>query len=141
MSRITLTRLNDAVHLKATNEDGAMSHLDGAPSIGGQNMGLRPMELLLAALGGCASMDVISILKKMQQPLAGYDVVVDAQREQNETPPNLFTKIHVHFILQGKGLDAQKVARAVELSMEKYCSVSKTLEKTATITYDFEIKE
>lgn len=135
--KINLKRVNEDVHLRATNEDGVSVELDGSPAIGGKNLGMRPMQMLLTSLGGCSSMDVLSILKKMQQQVEDYEVIMDGQREEG-VEPSLFRKIHVHFKLKGN-LDPGKVQRAIELSMTKYCSVAKTLEPTATITYDFEI--
>lgn len=136
--KIQLKRINDAVNLEATNEDGVKLLMDGSPAIGGQNLGMRPMQLLLTSLGGCSSMDVLSILKKMQQEIEEYDVELNGQREEG-VEPSLFKDIHVHFKLKGKNLEAGKVQRAIDLSMTKYCSVAKTLEPTAKITYDFEL--
>lgn len=135
--RIDLSRRNDAVHLEATNEAGQTVSIDGAPSVGGENLGMRPMQLLLSALGGCSTIDVIQILKKQRQPLVDIHVRIDGDRQKDATP-SLFEKIHVHFTLKG-ALDEKKVKRAVSLSLEQYCSVAKTLEKTAEITYSFEI--
>jgi putative redox protein len=136
--RITLERQNKAVHLQATNEDGASIDIDGAPSIGGENKGLRPMQLLLAGIGSCSTMDIVSILNKQKQDLQDIRILVDGEREKEKTP-SLFEEIHVHFILTGN-LDEKKVKRAVDLSMNTYCSVSKIIEKTARITYSYEIK-
>lgn len=136
--KIQLKRINDAVNLEAINEDGVKLLMDGSPAIGGQNLGMRPMQLLLTSLGGCSSMDVLSILKKMQQEIEEYDVELNGQREEG-VEPSLFKDIHVHFKLKGKNLEAGKVQRAIDLSMTKYCSVAKTLEPTAKITYDFEL--
>jgi putative redox protein len=135
--RITLERMNQAVHMKATNEAGAEVHVDGAAEVGGENRGFRPMQLLLASLGSCSSIDIISILKKQKQPLEDIRIIVDGEREKDKIP-SLFSDIHVHFVFKGK-LDEKKVSRAVDLSMKSYCSVTKTLEKTAAITYSFEI--
>jgi len=136
--KIILERKNKAVHLQARNEDGARIDIDGAPKIGGQNKGLRPMQLLLAGLGSCSTMDIVSILNKQKQPLEDIQVVVDGEREQGKVP-SLFEDIHVHFILTGN-LDENKAKRAIDLSMQTYCSVSRILEKTASITYSHEIK-
>ena len=136
--RITLERQNKAVHMNATNEDGASIHIDGAPSIGGENKGLRPMQLLLAGMGGCSIMDVVSILNKQKQQPDDIRVIVDGDREKDKTP-SLFEKVHVHFIITGN-LDEKKVKRAIDLSMKTYCSVSKIIEKTALITYSHKIK-
>lgn len=135
--RITLERMNQAVHMKATNEEGAVVHVDGAATVGGENKGFRPMQLLLAGLGSCSSIDIVGILKKQKQPLENLQVVVDGEREKDKVP-SLFRDIHVHFILKGD-LDEKKVKRAVDLSMKTYCSVTRILEKTAKVTYSFEI--
>ncbi|MGD9328378.1 MAG: OsmC family protein [Cyclobacteriaceae bacterium] len=136
--RIILERQNQAVHLQALNEDGARIDIDGAPAIGGENKGLRPMQLLLAGLGSCSTMDIVSILNKQKQDLADIRILIDGNREKGKTP-SLFEDIHVHFILAGN-LDEKKVKRAIDLSMNTYCSVSKIIEKTARITYSYEIK-
>ena len=98
---------------------------------------MRPMQLLLAGIGGCSAIDVISILRKQRQPLEDIKVTVNGEREPNQVP-SLFTKIHMHYELFGD-LDEPKVARAISLSNEQYCSVGKMLEKTAEVTYDFTI--
>lgn len=137
--QINLQRQNKAVHLKATNEQGHQVDLDGSEAIGGQNQGFRPMQMLLVALGSCASMDVISILQKQKQPIDDYSVIVDGERDQDQVP-SLFREIHVKFQFTGD-LDPAKVKRAIKLSMEKYCSVTKTLEETALITSSFIIND
>lgn len=137
--KITLDRQNNAVHFEAKNEAGNAVQIDGAPSIGGEDKGARPMELIIMGLGGCSSMDVISILQKQKQEIVDYKVEIEANRDTENTP-SLFTDIHVKFIITGK-VDPKKAERAVKLSMEKYCSVTMILEKTATITHSFELIE
>ncbi|MBI1288729.1 MAG: OsmC family peroxiredoxin [Flavobacteriales bacterium] len=137
--KITLKRLNDNYHMQAQNEDGNTIQMDGSPAIGGENLGARPMQVLLMSLAGCTSIDVISILKKMKQEVADYHVEVDAEREA-DVVPSLFTNIHIKYILKGNNLEESKVRRAIELSADKYCSVSKILEPTAKITWSYEIK-
>lgn len=134
---VHLKRINQAFHYEVENATGNLISLDGNPAIGGENKGFRPMELMLAGIAGCSSIDVGLILSKQKQVLEGLEVKVEAEREKDKTPA-LFTDIHVHFILKGN-LDPNKAKRAVELSMDKYCSVAKILEKTANITYSFEI--
>ncbi|HPM31302.1 MAG TPA: OsmC family protein [Chryseolinea sp.] len=134
---IELNRVNDAFLMEATNELGNSVRMDGSPGIGGSDLAMRPMQMLLAALGGCSSIDVISILKKQRQDLKDLKITVTGEREQN-VEPSLYTEIHAHFKFYGN-LDADKVEKAVMLSMEKYCSVAKTLEKTAKVTHTFEI--
>lgn len=137
---IKIKRLNDAVHMQATNEHGASLHMDGIESIGGVNGGLTPMELLLAAAGGCSAIDVITILKKQRQNPDDVQVEVSGDRVSVEgTQYTEYRTIHLHFTLKGAQLDENKVARAIDLSLNKYCSVSKTLEKTAKITSSFEL--
>jgi uncharacterized OsmC-like protein len=132
--KITLSRQNDAVHFIAKNEQDTVMHIDGSPEIGGENKGFRPMQMLLAALGGCSSIDVVSILKKQRQVLETFDIEIEGEREAGKEP-SLFQDILVTFKLTGASLDPEKVKKAVALSMDKYCSVAKTLEKTATIKY------
>ncbi|NJN27439.1 MAG: OsmC family protein [Cyclobacteriaceae bacterium] len=135
--KIKLKRLDDAYHLEASNEEGCTIETDGSPAIGGGNKGMRPMQLLLAAAGSCSSIDIISILKKQKQELKDLQVEVNGEREANVVP-SLFTDVHLHYILSG-ALDDTKVKRAIELSVDKYCSVVKILEKTAKVTYSYEI--
>ena len=113
--------------------------IDGPPEIGGRNSGTRPMELVLIGMGSCTSVDVVNILHKSRQEVT--DCVAEIDAERAETVPKVFTRIHVHFIVSGKNLDHKKVARAVKLSGEKYCSASIMLGKTARITHDYEIVE
>lgn len=111
--------------------------MDGPPESGGRNVGVRPMEMLLLGMGGCTAFDVIHILKKARQPVT--DCVVELSAERADTEPKVFTQIHVHFIVSGDGLAEKQVARAVELSADKYCSASIMLGKTAEISHDYEI--
>lgn len=113
--------------------------MDGAPEAGGRNIAPRPMELLLAGTGGCTAFDVVLILKKGRHDVSGCEVSLKAERA--ETEPKVFTRIHFHFRVSGKALKPEAVARAIELSKEKYCSASIMLGKTAEITHDFEIIE
>jgi len=113
--------------------------MDGPPDHGGRNLGVRPMEMLLLGLGGCTAFDVVHILKKSRQPVT--DCVAELEAERTDEDPKVFRTIHVHFIVTGKGLDEKRVARAVSLSADKYCSASIMLGKTATITHDYEIQE
>jgi putative redox protein len=113
--------------------------MDGPPDLGGRNVGVRPMEMLLMGLGGCTQFDVLMILRKARQTVT--DCVVELTAERAETDPKVFTAIHVHFIVTGRGLDPQRVERAIKLSAEKYCSASIMLGATASITHDFEIRD
>ena len=123
----------------ARSETGHQLLLDGPEEAGGQNKGPRPMELVLMGLGGCASYDVVSILKKARQKVLDCQVQLAADRA--DATPAVFTKIQLHFVVQGEHLSAQHVARAVQLSAEKYCSASKMLEAGGVeITHSFEIQ-
>lgn len=135
--KISISRLNKAYHMQATNEEGQSVQMDGSTTIGGVDGGMRPMQLLLTSLGGCSTIDVISILTKQKQTLEDIQVEVEGERDEDQIPA-VFKTIHVTFKLTGD-LDKDKVQKAVSLSMDKYCSVAKMLEKTATITYDFTI--
>ena len=135
--KIEINRLNDGYWMEAINEGGNKMHMDASPDIGGTDHGFRPMQLLLTALGGCSAIDLISILKKQKQELEDITITVTGDREK-DTVPSLFREVHVHFSLYGN-LEEDKVKKAVSLAVEKYCSVAKTLEKTATVTHSFEI--
>ena len=126
-------------HMSFVGESGSGHSvvMDGAVEAGGRDLGVRPMEMLLLGLGGCTAFDVVSILRKSRQQLVDCEVELEAERA--EEIPKVFTRIHVHFIVSGKDLDAKKVAKAVELSADKYCSASRMLAKTAAISHDFEI--
>ncbi len=135
--KIEINRLNDSYWMEAVNESGNKVHMDASPDIGGTDHGFRPMQLLLTALGGCSAIDIISILKKQKQKLEDITISVTGEREK-DTVPSLFREVHVHFVLFGN-LEEDKVKKAVSLSVEKYCSVARMLEKTATVTHSFEI--
>ncbi|HAS44942.1 MAG TPA: osmotically inducible protein OsmC [Microscillaceae bacterium] len=135
--KIEVERLNDAFHMQATNEQGNTIQLDSNPENGGHDLGFRPMQLMLAGIGGCSTIDIVDIMKKQRENLEDVKVTVTAEREKDKTPA-LFTSIHLHYKLFGD-ISQEKAQRAVELSMDKYCSVAKILEKTAKITYDFEV--
>ena len=113
--------------------------MDGAAEGGGRNLGPRPMETMLIGTGGCTAYDVVHILKKSRAPVT--DCVLEIDSERADEDPKVFTKIHFHFIVTGKGLKPAQVERAVHLSAEKYCSASIMLAKTAAITHDFEVRE
>lgn len=119
------------------SETGHAVVLDGAPDAGGCNLGMRPMEMLLIAMGACTSFDVVTILKKSRQAIS--DCVAEIEAERADEVPKVFTRIHVHFVVTGKSLNPVQVERAVKLSAEKYCSASIMLGKTAIVTHDFEI--
>ena len=111
--------------------------MDVAPEVGGRNLGLRPMEMVLLGLGGCTAIDVLHMLRKGRQPITDMRVELDAERADDV--PKVFIRIHLHFVFTGAGLDPHKIERAINLSASKYCSVSMMLNKTAEMTHDFEI--
>ncbi len=119
---------------KATNETGNEIAMDASPNIGGEGTGMRPMEMLLAALGGCSGIDVVSILKKKKQDFTKFEIEISGDRDSNEVP-SLYKSIHVDFHFEGESINNDKIIQAVDLSIQKYCSVAKTLEKSAVITY------
>lgn len=131
--KINIKRLGENFNLEATNEDGRSFLMDASEDIGGENKGLRPMQVLLSSLGGCSAIDVILILKKQKQVIEDFEIELTGGRE-TKGDYSLFTDITLHFKLKGN-LELSKVERAVELSLEKYCSVAKTLEPTARITH------
>lgn len=135
--KIQIKQLNSDYNLIATNEEGNTVVMDSAPEFGGAGKGIRPMQLLLSALGGCSAIDVISILKKQKQDNFSLEIEVDGTREKT-SDYSLFRTITIHFKFNGD-LEPDKVERAVKLSLDKYCSVAKTLEHTAEINYKITI--
>ena len=129
----------DGVCFMAETGSGHAVVMDGAPEGGGRNLGPRPMELVLAGTAGWTSYDVLAILKKSRQDVRDCWVDIDAERA--DTEPKVFTRIHFHFVVTGRGVKPDHVERAIKLSAEKYCSASIMLGKTADITHDFEVRE
>jgi putative redox protein len=111
--------------------------VDGAPEAGGRNVGMRPMELMLAGAAACTAFDVVWILKRARQPIA--DCVVEADAERAPQEPKVFTRVHLAYVVAGRGLDARQVERAVKLSKEKYCSATIMLASSAEITYEVKV--
>ncbi len=137
--KITVTRINNAFNLEARNEDGNRLLMDSAPEAGGSGLGMRPMQLLLSSLGGCSAMDVITILKKQKQEIDFFEIEVNGNREKTGDV-SLFRNIELHFKLKG-AVERDKLEKAIVLSLEKYCSVAKTLEPTARISYKITLNE
>jgi putative redox protein len=123
----------------AESDSGHGVMIDGSPDIGGRNLGARPMEMVLMGLGGCTAIDVMVILGKQRQPVEDCWIELDAERS-DVAAPKVFTKIHLHYVVKGTGLDPKQVERAVKLSADKYCSVSAMLKDKVEITYDFEVR-
>lgn len=135
--KIVLERDPDAVHFQARNESGDSIEIGTSEKNGGRGRGVGPMQALLMALAGCSAIDVLTILRKARQQVDTFRMEVDGDREQGKHP-SPYQTIHVHYLVEGP-CDADKVARAIQLSMEKYCSVSANLKPTSTITYSFEL--
>jgi putative redox protein len=135
--KVELRRVNDAFHFEAVGAAGVAVHIDGSPDIGGVDAGARPMEMILMGLGGCSAIDIVLILQKQRQQIEEMHITIEAERVPNETP-SVFKTIHVHYNFKGD-LNEEKVKRAIDLSMEKYCSVTAILNKTAEITHSFAI--
>lgn len=136
---VKIVRKNDDYLMEATNDTDNTLIMDGSPDIGGVNGGFRPMQLLLAGLGGCSAIDIISILEKQRQDLQHIELEVTGERKTDEMPKT-FTKIHVKLLLWGT-IKPSKVEQAIRLTEEKYCSVYHMLNKQAEISYSYEIHE
>lgn len=137
MVKIEISRKDNDFLMEATNEAGRTLQMDAGVADGGHDLAFRPMQVLLAALGGCSSIDVISILKKQRADLKDIKITITGEREKGAVP-SLYTNANLHFKIFGN-IEEEKVKRAIELSMTKYCSVAKTMEKTAVITSSYEI--
>ena len=129
----------DGMAFVAQTGSGHMLTMDGAPQGGGHNLAPRPMETVLAGTGGCTAYDVVLILKRGRHDVRGCQVQLKAERAEED--PKVFTAIHMHFVVSGRGLKPEAVERAVALSHEKYCSASIMLGKTAAMTTSVEIVE
>ncbi len=127
MAKIELIRVQGDYGFETIDDNDSLTRIDGSPEIGGRNFGARPMNLLLNALAGCASIDVIMILKKQKQDVTGYKVVINAEKEQDKEF-YLWKNIDMTFYVSGS-VEEGRVKRAVELSMNKYCSVAETLKR------------
>lgn len=123
--------------MEAANEEGGQIRMDGNTQIGGLEGGFSPMQLLLAGIGGCSAIDIIGILEKQRQELQDMRVEVEGDKQKLDTYSE-FKSINLHFVFEGE-LDPKKVERAIDLSLNKYCSVSKALEKGSEITHSYEI--
>ena len=139
--KVELVRVNDAFHFEGSGSSDMKVHIDGSPEIGGQNLGVRPMELLLLGLASCSAIDVVLILKKQKQDITDFRIVADGERVEEEgTKRSPYRKIHLTFKFAGNQLDENKIDRAIALSMEKYCSATAQLEALAKITHSVEIE-
>ncbi len=136
--QITLHRNDSAYGMTATNAVGKIINMDASPAMGGSDNGFRPMETVLAALAGCSTIDVIEFLKKQRLTDFDLSVVVSGERATEQIPA-VFTKIHLQYTFKGTDLSIKKIERALELSITKYCSVAKMLDKTAEVTYGYSL--
>lgn len=132
-------RLVEGMTFVAESGSGHAVVVDASPDVGGRNLGARPMELVLMGTGACSAIDVMLILRKARQAVT--DCVVELDSERAAEDPKVFTKIHMHYVVTGKGLAASHVERAIKLSKEKYCSATAMLARTAQVTADYEIRE
>jgi putative redox protein len=138
--KVAIKQQNGMFHFQGKNSAGIEVNIDANPEIGGENKGVRPMELLLYGVGGCTAIDAVLILKKQKQDVTNISIEIEGEREKiGESTP--FKKMHVHFIIEGRNLSPTKIEKAISLSMEKYCSASKTLEGNVEITNGYEIIE
>ena len=129
----------DGLLMVGKSDSGHTITMDGPPESGGENLGVRPMEMLLLGVAGCTMIDVVTTLKKMRQDLSHCETKINAERATDH--PKVFTNIHIQFTVKGKDLDSKKVDKEITLSAEKYCSASIMLGEMATITHDFEVVE
>lgn len=120
-----------------TASSGHTTVMDGDPEVGGDNIAPRPMELLLIGIGGCSGMDIVSILRKKRQNLTGLEININGIQADNY--PKKFNEIDLEFVVRGKNMSEEAVKRAIELSMNKYCSVKATLEGTAKIQCSYKL--
>ena len=138
-TKISVTRTSGLYHLTSTDDHGNTVESDGSPEIGGEGVGMRPMEMMLASLASCRTIDVVLILKKQRQQLDDIKITVEAEKEKMETYSR-FSTIHLHFDLYGK-IKEGKAQQAIDLSLEKYCSVAMALKGTSEITTSFTVHE
>jgi putative redox protein len=132
-------KLAEGMTFVAESGSGHAVVVDAAPEAGGRDLGPRPMELVLMGTGACSAIDVVHILRKARQPIT--DCVVELEGERAPEDPKVFTRIHFHYVVTGRGLATAQVERAIKLSKEKYCSATIMMAKTADITFDFEVRE
>jgi putative redox protein len=132
-------KLVEGMTFLAESGSGHAIAIDAAPDVGGRDVGARPMEVVLMGTGACSAIDVVHILRKSRQAVT--DCVLELEGDRAQTDPKVFTRIHFHYVVTGRGLAAAQVERAIKLSQEKYCSATAMLAKTAQVTSDFEIRE
>jgi putative redox protein len=134
--KITLSRENEFFHFNAKNESNLNLNIDGSSSIGGENKGFSPMELMLSGMASCSTIDLLLILKKQKQLVSTINI--EASAERMDTPAKEFKSVHLHYILEGEIVE-KKLERAIDLAVSKYCSALLSLNPTIVITTDFSI--
>lgn len=132
-------KLVEGITFIAESGSGHGVVVDGAPDIGGKDLGARPMELVLMGTGACSAIDIVLFLRKGRQVIT--DCVVEMEGERAAEDPKVFTRIHFHYVVSGTKLAVSQVERAITLSKDKYCSATAMMAKTAAITFDYEIRE
>lgn len=138
MIKIEINRISGDYGFEATDSSGHIARMDSNPENGGGDFGIRPMQMLLMGLGGCSGIDIVSILKKQRQELTDFKMVIEAEREKDKEPA-LWMHATIKFYLKG-AVDPGKAQRAVELSMDKYCSVAETLRKAGcSLSWELEL--
>lgn len=135
--KITLRRVNDAVRFEATNERGHAVLVEGGQNAGGEALAPSPTEYLMISQASCTAVDIVELLKKMRQPLEHLEIEAIGRRAEDQVP-KIFTGIHLHYKVYGDVKEA-KVEKAIQLSIEKYCTVSKMIDHITKITYSFEV--
>ncbi len=135
--KIYLKRSNRAVLFEATNERGHSLNIEGSRNIGGEDSAPSPTELLLMSQAGCTAIDVVELLKKMRQPLEHIEIETEGFRAEDQIP-KIFTHIHLHYKLYGH-IQPEKAEKAISMSLEKYCTVSKMIDQVARLTHSFEV--
>jgi putative redox protein len=139
MIEINLHRVSGDFGFEANDANGHTVHMDSSDESGGNNFGVRPMQMLLMGLGGCSAIDIVMILKKQRQTISDFSIKITGEREPGKEP-SLWANAKIIFTLSGD-IDAEKAARACELSMNKYCSVAETLKKSGTkLTWELVVK-
>lgn len=138
MAEININRVKGDCGFEATDSNGHVIRMDTSPETGGEDYGVRPMQVLLMGLGGCSGIDIVMILKKQRQVVEGFSMKIEGEREAGKEP-SLWKDVKIVFELKGN-IDAEKAARACELSMHKYCSVAETLRRSGTnLTWEVKV--
>jgi putative redox protein len=135
--KVFLRKINDRVLFEASNSRGHTINIEGSRDIGGEDSAPSPTELLLMSQAGCTAIDVVELLKKMRQPLEHLEIETEGHRAQDQVP-KIFTGIHLHYKIYGD-VQPEKADKAISMSIEKYCTISKMIDQVAKLTYSFEV--